>query len=90
MSGNEHGLLRANTIYAQLVYNDGTIAISATLEYILSSIRDRGLAVEGVTIQSNVQRGAMCSEVILDNYKTHNKGINWIKRHTSYSQRDFE
>ena len=75
MSGNEHGQLRANTIYAQLVHDDGTLAISATLEHILSSIRDRDLAVEGITVQTNVQRGAKCSEVILDNYKTHNQKI---------------
>jgi len=76
MSGNEHGQLRANTIYAELIHDDGTLAISATLEHILSSIRDRDLAVKGVTVQSNVQRGTKCSEVLLDNYKTHNKKIN--------------
>jgi len=69
MSGNEHGQLRANIIYAELVHRDGTLAISATLEYILTAIRDRGLGVEGVTCQTNVQRGTKCSEVLLDNYK---------------------
>jgi hypothetical protein len=78
MSGNEHGELRADTIYAELVHDDGTLAISAKLEYILSSIRDGNLAVEGVTVQSNVKRGAKCSEVLLDNYKTHNKEINRV------------
>jgi len=71
MCGNEHRQLRANTIYAELVHADGTIAITATLEYVLAAIRNRNLAVEGVTIQSSVQRGVKCSEVLLDNYKTH-------------------
>lgn len=76
MSGNEHGKLRANTIYAELIHNDGTLAISATLEHVLLSIRDRNLAVEGITIQSNVQRGTLCSEVLLDNYNSYNKTLN--------------
>ncbi len=80
MAGNEHGQLRVNTIYAELVHDDGTIAISATLEYILSSIRDGDLAVEGVTVLLNVQRGSKCSEVLLDNYKTHNKGWDYDQR----------
>lgn len=70
MSGNEHGQLRANTIYAELIRDDGTQVVSATLEYILSVIRDRNLAVNGVTIQSNVQRGVKCSEVFLDSYQS--------------------
>ncbi len=66
MSGNEHGRLRANTIYAELVDSDGKLAISATLEHILSIIRDQSLAVEGVSVHRNVQRGEYCSEVTLD------------------------
>jgi len=76
MSGNEHGQLRANTIYAELVHENGDLAISATLEYILCSIRDKDLAVDGITIKLNVQRGAKCSEVLLDNYRTHNQSMN--------------
>jgi len=75
MDGNEHGQLRPNTIYAELVHNDGTLIISATLEHILASIRDRDLAVEGVTVQSSVQRGTKCSTVLLNNYKTLNKPV---------------
>lgn len=32
-------------------------------------LRDRNLAVEGVTIHKNVQRGTFCSEITLDLYK---------------------
>ena len=74
MKGNEHGQLRPDTIYAELIHADGTLAISATLEYILSSIRDLDLAVEGVTVLKNVQRGTKCSEVVLDKYKRRSNG----------------
>lgn len=70
MAGNEHGQLRANTIYAELVDSDGRLEISATLEHILSAIRDSDLPVEGVTIHKSVQRGAYCSEVTLDLYRS--------------------
>ena len=68
MSGNEHGQLRKNTIYATLVDSDGKLVISATLEFILADIRDRGLPTEGITVHRNVQRGASCSEVSMDLY----------------------
>jgi|GEM_PF-3535534 len=68
MSGNEHGQLRANTIYAKLVHEDGTLAISATLEHILCSIRDMNFTVEGVTVQTNMERGVKCSTVVLNKY----------------------
>jgi len=58
----------------ELIHADGTLAISATLEYILSSIRDLDLAVEGVTVLKNVQRGTKCSEVVLDKYKRRSNG----------------
>jgi len=74
MKGNEHDQLRPDTIYAELIHTDGTLAISATLEYILSSIRDLDLAVEGVTVLKNVQRGTKCSEVVLDKYKRRSNG----------------
>lgn len=69
MSGNEHGQLRANTIYAELVNDEGKLEISATLEHILSTIRDNDLAVDGITVRKNVQRGVHCSEITLDSYK---------------------
>jgi len=67
--GNNLGSLRPNTTYADLLHEDGTTAISATLEFILSEIRDRGLAVEDITIQLKVRDKHLCSEVILDKYK---------------------
>jgi hypothetical protein len=70
MNGNEHGQLRANTIYAELVDLDGKLEISATLEHILSVIRDNDLPVEGVTIHKKAQLGAYRSEVTLDLYKS--------------------
>lgn len=69
MSGNEHGQLRANTIYAELVSDEGRLEISATLEHILSLIRDNNLAVDGITIHKSVQCGTLCSEIMLDLYK---------------------
>ena len=69
MSGNEHGQLQANTIYAELVNDEGKLEISATLEHILSTIRDNNLAVDKITVHTNVQRGVHCSEVTLDLYK---------------------
>lgn len=66
MNGNEHGQLQKDTIYAKLVnVQTGVIEISATLEYILSTIRDRDLNVEGVIIEHHEQRGAMCTSVKL-------------------------
>lgn len=49
LSGNEHGQLRANTIYAELWDEEG-MCISATLEYILVAIRDRKFQVDGVNV----------------------------------------
>jgi len=68
MSGNEHGKLKANTIYAELIDSDKKLIISATLEHILCVIRDKNLAVEGVTVYKKVQRGFHCSSVALDLY----------------------
>ncbi len=70
MKGNEHGQLRANTIYAELIACDNKLEISATLEYILDEIRRRDLPVEGITIKKNLQRGIYCSEILLDYYKS--------------------
>lgn len=70
MAGNEHGQLAPNTIYAELVQGDGTLVISATLEHILCAIRDRSLIVDRVTVQYEYKRGSLCSEVILNKYKT--------------------
>lgn len=55
MQGNEHGNLHSNTIYAQLLDDDGSLLISATLEYILAAIRDRNLTVNGVTVSRDKQ-----------------------------------
>ena len=71
MAGNEHGQLRPNTIYAELVHSDGKVAIMATLEYILAAIRNRDLAVEGVSVKKYMSRGSYCSEVFLDRYNSH-------------------
>lgn len=65
MSGNEHGQLRADTIYAKLVDYQGEMVISATLEYILSEIRNREYEVDGVNVEWTKQRGVMCSDVYL-------------------------
>ena len=99
MSGNEHGQLRADTIYAELVDCDGKLKISATLEYILGVIRDRNFPVEGVTVFKNVQRGSYCSEITLDLYKeakkekvyeisciTSSEFQDWLDRKTSKEQ----
>jgi hypothetical protein len=69
MSRNEHRRLRADTIYAELVDCTGKLIIYAPLEYILRQIRDRNLAVEGITVHKSVQSGAYCSEVLLDLYR---------------------
>lgn len=50
LAGNEDGHLKPDVIYAELVRDDGSIAISATLEWILTAIRDRGYEVEGVAV----------------------------------------
>ena len=68
MCGNEHGQLRKNLLYAELVDSNGDVSIMATLDYILAAIRDRGLIVEGVTVHTEEQRGEMCSEIRLDFY----------------------
>jgi len=66
MAGHEHGQLRPDTIYAELRHADGSLAISATLEHILASIRDNNLAVEGVTVRREVLRGVFCSFVSIE------------------------
>ena len=63
LKGNEHGQLKRDTIYAELRHKDGSLAISATLEHILASIRDRGLLVEGVSVEYFGERGVKCSTV---------------------------
>jgi hypothetical protein len=63
MWGNEETGLRPNTIYAELVNNDGSLLISATLEHILVSIRDRDLVVEGVKVDKSNPR---CSVVTME------------------------
>lgn len=69
MAGNEHGQLAKDTIYAALVDDEGNVVISATLQYILVAIRERGYQVQGVTIEYKQERGAMCSNVKLDLYQ---------------------
>jgi len=68
MEGNEHGQLRKDIIYAELRSPDGSLAISATLEYILAKIRDRNLTVAGVSVDWKDARGAKCSKVSLNKY----------------------
>lgn len=65
LSGNEKTGLRKDTIYATLVDDGGSIVISATLEYVLTAIRERGYEVEGVTVNKHTARG---STVRLDKY----------------------
>lgn len=60
---NEHGQLKADCIYAELVDENGKIVISATLQYVLAAIRDRKLEVEGVKVEHKEYRGAFNSEV---------------------------
>jgi len=48
--GNEHGQRDPNVIYAKLVDDDGGLLIAATLDYILTAIRDRNLKVDGVNV----------------------------------------
>lgn len=68
LAGNEHGELRRNTMYACLYDDDGHLVISATLDYILVAIRERGYNVEGVTVGWEDCRGTKCSTVTLDKY----------------------
>lgn len=75
LRGNEHGKLRSDTIYAELVNESGETEISATLEYILAAIRDRNLEVEGVTVNWREYRGANNSEVSLDLYADSEEAI---------------
>lgn len=65
MKGNEHGELRPNTIYAKLVDSKGNLHISATLEYILTVIRDRNLKVKNVVVEYKEILGVKCSKVNL-------------------------
>ena len=55
--------------FLQDFMNKGNIKISATLEYILSKIRDMDLKIEGVTVDWKRNRGSMCSSVALTLYK---------------------
>ena len=51
MSGNEGTGLKPDCIYCSLVeIKSGREVISATLDYVLAAIRDRGYVVEGVTV----------------------------------------
>ena len=51
MCGNEGNGLRPDCIYCALVeIESGHEVISATLDYVLAAIRDRGYVVEGVTV----------------------------------------
>lgn len=65
MKGNEHGELRPNTIYAKLVNSKGELYISATLEYILTTIRDKNLKVENAEVVYKEILGVKCSKVNL-------------------------
>jgi hypothetical protein len=73
LSGNEHGQLKPDVIYADL-YNDvGELVISSTLDYILAAIRERKYQVEGVSVKwfkskRPGSKGVKCSEVSLDLY----------------------
>ena len=69
LSGNEHGQLKRDVIYASLYDDEGNIIISATLKYILCQIRDLDLNVYGVTAERRLIRGKECSFVSLDLYK---------------------
>ena len=66
MEGNEHGQLKKDTIYAELCHADGTIALVATLEYVLATIRDRNLNIKDVAVEYLSKRGANCSCVFLE------------------------
>lgn len=68
LKGNEHGKLKPDVIYAELVNENGETEMSATLDYILAAIRDRNLEVEGVTVNWREYRGAKNSEISLDFY----------------------
>lgn len=49
--GNENAGLRRDVIYAELrEARSGLLEISATLEHILGTVRDRGLDVEGLKL----------------------------------------
>lgn len=69
MEGNEHGQLASDVIYAELVDDDGTLVISATLQYILKEIRNRNYPVENVTVERGVRRGVMTSTVHMKRYR---------------------
>ena len=69
LQGNEHGKPTPDIVYADLVHDDGRIAISATLDYILTRIRDRSYQVEGVKVELKDERGAVCSFVRLTRYE---------------------
>jgi hypothetical protein len=65
MSGNERG----QTIYAELVHEDGSLAIMATLEHILITVHNQKLTVEGLTISKETIEGVINATVSLDKYK---------------------
>lgn len=67
LEGNEHGKLKKDTIYAELVDENDQLIISATLDHILCSIRNRGLNVRGVSVEWAEKRGAKCSTVAIHN-----------------------
>ena len=65
MQGNEHGALKRDVIYAQLVDGNGKLVISATLKFIMQSIRDGNIETENTNTKSVMSRGVRCSEVNL-------------------------
>lgn len=67
LEGNETNRLTRDTIYAELVDSSGKIYIASTLNYILASIRDRKLNVEGVSV---VIENKKSSTVLLDRFIT--------------------
>jgi hypothetical protein len=72
LASNEHGQLRKDVLYAQLIDEQGNTVVSATLDYILAAIRDRNLQVDGVTVKRNPCRRAtdniICTRTKLTRY----------------------
>ena len=66
LEGNEERRgLRRDVVYAELLNDDGSIVIAATLEYVLAAIRDRRYRVDGV-VAENYDKGN--SRVVLSRY----------------------
>lgn len=69
MDDNRHSGLRPNTIYCELrEKGTGLLEISATLEHVLAAIRDRELAVDGVTVARLDSKRGPHTVVRLDHY----------------------